>query len=199
MIARQSLVLSALFLVCALGGFLTARAWPPPAATGAQSLDPTHPVAALSRWLQLPAERAGELAAIDPAFGRERADLEAELAAARERLAELFEDPQAADGVIREQLERVIAIHDRLERRVAEYLLAIRPFLDESRRAALFTQCARSIREAGGWRWRHGAGSRGGGPPTERVPGRRRGQGPPWSSPDEPAQTQPASDQGAEP
>ncbi len=199
MIARRTVAHIAVFAVCVTGGFLTAYAWPPPTLEREPDLEPTSPASVLGSWLRLPSGQVRELAAIDPSFARERAELEGELEEARNRLAGLFEDAEASDAAIIEQTERVIAVHDQLERRVATYLLAIRPHLDGQQRAALFDRCAESIREAGGWRWRHGAGARGGGPPTERGPGRRRGQGPPWSPFGREAQSQPVSNEGEVP
>ncbi len=163
------------------GGFLAAFAWQEPG-SARRGPGPGDPLPTLGLWLNLTPEQLARCAEVSPGFARERAELETALARERDRLAELFEDRDAADDAILLQVERVIDAHDRLERRVAGYLVALRPLLTDDQRVLLFERCAQGVREASGWRWRHG--QRGGGPPG-RGPqaGGRRGQGPPWARP----------------
>lgn len=176
--------LVAIFGVCVVGGFATSYALqsgpgrsPPP------ELPADDPLRGLDAWLSLRPEQVVQLSRVDPEFARQREKLESELAAERETLAEMFEDPTTADETILEQVETVIAAHNALERRVSAYLLALRPHLTDAQRTKLFSQCAESVREAGGWRWRRGApqGNDEGGQRRGRGPGRGggRGKGPP--------------------
>lgn len=126
---------------------------------------PTPPtVRTLAAWLQLDKAQTEALATVDPNYATDRAAIEAELARAREQLAELFEDASSSSEAIDQQVDVVVEAQSRLEHRVAEYLLALRPHLTETQRRELFKQCAHGIREAGrGPRWRGGAGAEDGG------------------------------------
>lgn len=177
-----SIVILTLGIAAGLG---TTYAWqtrpaPPPASA---------PADILGGWLRLPPGQLRALRDIDPGFSAERDELEATLAAEREALAALFEQPNADDGAILDQVERVVAAHAALERRVARYLLAVRPHLTDSQRARLFERAASGVREAGGWRWRGGRDAdlennrRGGGPPPDRGRGFGRGRGGPNRAP----------------
>lgn len=166
---------------------------------------PTSPAASapadiLGGWLRLPPGQVGALRDVDPEFPADRDELEATLAAERETLAALFEQPDADDGAVLDQVERVVAAHAALERRVARYLLAVRPHLTDPQRARLFERAASGVREAGGWRWRGGRDAdlennrRGGGPPPDRGRGFGRGRGGPNRTPaPRNPDTQPAS------
>lgn len=147
---------------------------------------PTPPaVRTLAAWLRLDAAQTKALAEVDPNFESDRAALEAELARAREQLAKLFEDGDSTSEAIQQQVEVVVEAQSKLEHRVADYLLALRPHLTEAQRHELFKQCAHGIREAGrgGPRWRGGAGAEDGadrpghgGPPGSGGGGRQRGR-----------------------
>ena len=139
--------------------------------------------AALSRWLDLSAERAEAVRKADPDFQQESDLLTANLAAEREKLAALIEDPASSDKQILEHVERVIAAHDALERRVARHLLAIRPHLTAGQQKRLMGLCANGVREAGR-QWRRGrrqgrgqGGGQGMGPGGPRRDDDRRGGG----------------------
>lgn len=160
------------------------------------------PADALGDWLGLNAAEIETLRGVDPDFRIERGKLESALAAERERLAHLFEQSAVPDDELLAQVERVIAAHDALERRVARYLLAVRPHLSAQQQRRLFERCAGDVRAAGGWRWRHGRDEggngtrRGGGPPVDR--GRGRGRGRMADVPPAPPTTQ-ASQPGSQP
>lgn len=174
--ARVWLVVVAL---CMLAGFSATYAWQ--VRRAATASDAANPAEVLGGWLRLMPDEVARLRAVDPAFATDRAALERSLADERDRLARLFEQPSTADGGILEQVERTIAAHDALERRVARYLLAVRPHLSDEQRSRLFERCARGVREAEGWRWRHGQSAidsperHGGGPTSGRGFGRGRG------------------------
>lgn len=204
-------IIAGVFILCTLGSFIGTYAWQSQSAVQETSGRPSHPTDVLGGWLRLMPEQIERIAGIDPAFVDESAQLEAELETEREKLAALFEDPSATDEAIVHQVEAVIEAHDRLERRVAKYLLALCPHLTDEQRSRLFHRCAKSIREAGDRGWRHGRGDGGdsgwrgerGGPPPGRGPGRGRGRGrgPRWDdSSDKGPASRPSSDeQGIQP
>ncbi|MCA9242482.1 MAG: hypothetical protein KDA32_00900 [Phycisphaerales bacterium] len=170
---KVNLKLLAVATIGVSGGLIAAGAWQSNANRTEMS---AHE--ALGAWLLLSPRQMESLAEVDADFDAQRATLEAELARERERLATMFEDMSASDEDIQGQVEKVIVAHDKLERHIAGYLLAIRPHLTDAQRATLFIRCARGVREAGGYRWRHGAAGAGAG----RGPGGRRsgrGHGPP--------------------
>jgi len=181
MTSRANLTLAiVLFVACAVGGFAGAYAWQSAPAGVAAGPRDSHPVDALGAWLNLPPAQVADLARVDPAFAEDRAALESDLARERELLAALFDDPRSSNERLREQVEKVIAAHDRCELRVADYLLAIRPHLSDAQRATLFSHCAATVREAGGARWRHGQAERGAPGGAGRGPGAGGGRGRPW-------------------
>jgi Spy/CpxP family protein refolding chaperone len=202
-----------LFGFCALGSFIATYAWQSQPARPETASQPSEPLRALRGWLGLMPRQIESIAGVDPDFAAESAELERTLASERDQLARLFEDPVSSDEVITRQVEAVIEAHDQLERRVAKHLLELRPLLTDEQRSKLFQRCARGIREAGGWRWRHGRGGapgggqgeglhegRGGGghggPPPGRGPGRGGGRGPRWrNSTDEKPTSRPSSDE----
>lgn len=183
--SRGRLTLAIVFVGCSLGGFMAAYAWQPGGDRSRDAGRDADPLHALGDWLRLLPKQFDEISKVDPAFAVERDEMEAELAAERERLASMFENATASDEAIMAQVEKVIEIHDVLERRVANYLLALRPHLTGEQRARLFERCGKEVRQAAGWR--RGGGY--GGPPPGRGPGsgrgagnsRGRGMGPPWA------------------
>lgn len=203
-------IIAGVFILCTLASFIATYAWQSQPAVQETLGWPSHPTDVLGGWLRLMPEQIERIAGIDPAFVDESAQLEAELETDREKLAALFEDPDATDEAIMQQVEVVIEAHDRLERRVAKHLLALRPHLTDEQRSKLFERCAKSIREAGGRGWRHGRGDGGdsgwrggrGGPPPGRGPGRGRGggRGPRWDNSSDKGPDSPSSDeQGTQP
>lgn len=172
-------------VLCAAGSFLATYALQPQQ----QTVPPREggfpsTIRTLGGWLQLTPEQAARLADIEPEFAHDSAELEAVLSGEREKLAELFEDEQAHDDQILEQVERVIEAQGALERRVTAYLVAIRSHLSDAQRTKLFKRCADGVRRAGGWRWRHQRGDpgadqsvRGAGKGGGRGPGRGDGSG----------------------
>ncbi len=210
--------IAGVFVLCTLGSFVATYAWQSQPAEPEMAKQPAEPLRALCGWLRLMPDQIEKIAGVDPDFAAESADLEAALAVERDQLATLFEDSDATDEVIAQQVEEVIAAHNQLERRVAKHLLALRPHLTDEQRAKLFQRCAKGIREAGGWRWKHGRGdgrgggrgngwrrgrgdSERGGPPPGRGRGRGRGngRGPRWDdSTDEEPTSRPGTDEQGE-
>ncbi|MBU0639214.1 MAG: hypothetical protein KKB50_10150 [Planctomycetes bacterium] len=177
------------FVLCALGSFMATHARQSQPAAQEAHRQPAGPTEVLGTWLRLLPEQIERISGVDPEFDDEKTLLEAALEAEREKLATMFEAVDATDEAILRQVETVIAVHDQLERRVAQHLLALRPHLTDEPRSKLFRRCADGIRAAGGHRWRHGQsegwregrGRQGrGGPPAGRGPGRSRdgGRGP---------------------
>lgn len=174
--SRGRVALIVVFIVCSLGGFMVANAWPPGDADQTRvARSENDPLRALGGWLRLMPDQFAEMSKVDESFTAERDKMEAELAAERERLASMFENESADNDAIMAQVEKVIEIHDRLERRVAAYLLALRPHLTAGQRAKLFKRCGEEVRQAGGRRRGHGRGY--GGPPPGRGPGAGNGLG----------------------
>ncbi len=105
------------------------------------------PLPPLARWLGVDAETAAVIHAQDPAFTQDVATLRHELDAARAELAELFETISASDEQIRAAVDASISAHNKLERRVSEYLIAVRKHLSSDQQKRLFALCANEIRE----------------------------------------------------
>lgn len=141
----------------AVGGFVATQAWQPaPAADPTTAAPCAMPCSqgtcckALVGWLNLSLEQTKQLSGIDSAFTEESRPLEDALFAEREKLAALFESAEATNESIQQQVDKVIAAGNALERRVAAHLLALRPYLNDDQRARLYQRCAKGIREAGG-------------------------------------------------
>lgn len=164
-------VIPALLIACGSGSFLlTVYAMPD---TGSavrqhQHQPPRHGRRrAVAAWLGLDGVQAAAVEEADPHFHAESDAMAERLAAEKAALAAALEDPEASDGEILEQVERVIAAGNALERRVAQYVVAIRPHLSADQRHMLMQLCARNVRQgfcggrnrgAGGG---HGRGGRG--------------------------------------
>ena len=175
--------LSLIAIACAAGSYLATYAVQEQGRTNWADGATTAVAQSVTDWLGLSPQQAASVRDIEASFTTDRTPLEAKLAAERERLATLLENPATTDEEILRQVENVIAAHDVLERRVAAHLVAMRPHLTADQQKRLFERFASSVREGGGWRWRHGQpgnaedGRRGGGPPPGRGPGRGRGPG----------------------
>ena len=129
----------------------------------------------VGRWLDLTPEQAEAIEKADPAFVGESAALTDTLSHEREALARLLEDAKTSDDQVRAQVEAVIVAHNKLERRVANHLLAIRKHLSPIQQKRLMHRCAAGVRRAGrGGRGREQGGQDGKG---GRGSGRGRGEG----------------------
>lgn len=155
-----------------VGGFVATVA-----SRGATRRDPPPPVA---RWLGLTDEQAKAVERADPEFTTETDALRADLCEKREALASLLENPQSPKERILGQVEQVIAAQDKLTRRVAEHLVAIRPLLTPEQQKQLMGTCASGVRCAAPCRLRGGEApsdpARGGPPWRDGRPGGHRGE-----------------------
>lgn len=136
----------------------------------------------VAEWLQLEPARAEAVQKADPGFDTESQGLTTGLNAEREKLAALLDDPKSADPQVLDQVERVIAAHNALERRVAKHVLAIRPHLTAEQQKRLMGQCASGVRRAAGRPWRRGRGDGGQGRGRDDG-GRGQGRGGPGGGP----------------
>ncbi len=174
--------LSMTALACAAGSYLATYALQQTGRTD-RSTGSTAAAQSVTDWLGLTPQQAADVRDIEATFAADRTPLEAKLATERERLATMLENPATSSDEILQQVEKVIAAHDGLERRVAAHLVAMRPHLTAAQHKRLFDRFASGVREGGGWRWRHGQPGniegerRGGGQPLGRGPGRGRGPG----------------------
>lgn len=145
--------------VLAAASFAATVAWPQSAS---QQTQPAQ--AGLSKWLGLSARQQADVASADAEFEAAARRLQDELAQARADLAARLERTRSTNAEILDHVERVIAAHDALERRVAQHLVRLRPHLTVAQQKRLFDLCAEGVREAGGRRWRGGRGPEGRGP-----------------------------------
>lgn len=135
-------------VVCAVGAFLATYAVQP-----ATSNKPSTAPAGLS----IPSNDWSRACAMDPGFPEESKKLNDAVASDRAKLAELLDNPSANEEAILAQVEKVIATHDQLERRVAQHLLKIRSQLSPEQQKQLMGLASESVRQ-GGYRWRGGRG-----------------------------------------
>jgi Spy/CpxP family protein refolding chaperone len=146
--------------VAAAGSFVATHAWQSPSSTSAGDSGCTSKPCsmeccrALADWLGMSPEQAKKIQTIDATFAEESTKLERALFDERQKLAALFDREDATAEAIQQQVEKVIAADNALERRVAAHLVALRPHLTAEQRAKLYKRCAQGVREAGGCRWR---------------------------------------------
>lgn len=90
------------------------------------------------------------------------------------------EAPPATDQDILDQVERVIAAQDTLERRVAQHIVAVRGHLTPDQQKRLLGLCAKQVRKHRhqGWGRGYGRGMHRGGAGHEHGGGKGRGHGP---------------------
>ncbi len=177
--SRPMLYLSALLVVLAGVGAYTATVASRSTSQSAMSNDDA--TEALWSWLNASADQRSQLREADAGFASELKQLKAEVAANRAVLASLLEKPEATNDQIMAGLEKVIAANNALERRVAQYLLAVRKHLTVEQQRRLLNLCAEEVRRGRGHQWgrqqesqdgnaqpgrgRFGRGPGGGGPP----------------------------------
>jgi Spy/CpxP family protein refolding chaperone len=158
MITKTNAAILAVSLVVGVGSFLTTRptngqSTPAPAATTA----PTDIVprwgrlGAMAQWLGLTEDQRRQIAQADPSFWGEVMNLRTSMAAERDALARLLEDPKATDQQINDQVDKVISAGNRLERRVVKHLLAVRGQLAPEQQQRLLSLCARGVQQGMGW------------------------------------------------
>jgi hypothetical protein len=174
--------LTLLATACAAGSYFATYALQRTNAVGSHDA-PRAAGPSVSDWLRLEPQQAADVRNIEADFAADRAPLERQLAAEREQLASMLEDPATTGAEILQQVDKVIAAQNALERRVADLLVAMRPHLRAQQQQRLFERFASGVREGCGGRWRHGQrgdfedGRHGGGPPSGRGPGRGYGRG----------------------
>ncbi len=196
MMLKSTLLLLVMSVAAGVGSFLATVAARPSSGPATQPAPAAPSSSPLGDWLALPSERAQAVETADPGFADASRALSETLAAERERLAAVVEDASSTDAQIREQVERVIAAHSALERRVTEHILALRPHLTAAEQKRLLGLCAQGVRSAARWRWRGGRGAGvgardGRGRGAGGGGGGGRGRGPRWLRDDAPARGAP--------
>ncbi len=127
------------------------------------------------RWLQLDADASRKVQEADPDYQAQVQALREQAEAAQRRLAELL-DAGADDAAIRQQLEVSLLAQATVERRVLDYVLAIRPQLTTPQQKRLLDITAQGVRQGGQHRRRYGAGGSGGAD-SDATPGPGGGGG----------------------
>jgi Spy/CpxP family protein refolding chaperone len=133
----------------------------------------------LPRWLGLGAEEAAAIEAVDPQFSEDLLKLRGEVDDARAALITLFETPDVTDDELRAQIDAVINAHNRVERRVADYLVSVRRYLTPAQQRKLFNLCADEVQQCRR-RWQRGhcpTREASGGAAMRPGRGQRQGQG----------------------
>ena len=178
MIQRTTISILLLSLVAFLGGLIgSIRAQSQGEAPKGEAAPPDLPP--WGRCLGVGPDRMAEIESRDPTFRADLADLRTELAEHRRQLADLFDIADSSDEDIRAAVEQIIETRSRLERRVTEYLLAVRPELTPRQQKKLFEICAEGVRGGHGRGWGRGGGEGGwgGGRGGGRSPGGGVGRG----------------------
>ena len=98
----------------------------------------------LTNRLRLTSEQVILLQENDPNFESESINLYNELMAERQKLLSVFENPQSSDEELLEQIDSLISTHSRIERRIAEHVLILRPYLTVEQQRWLIGLCRRS-------------------------------------------------------
>jgi Spy/CpxP family protein refolding chaperone len=131
----------------------------------------------LPKWLGLEAEEAAAIEAVDPQFSEDLLKSRGEVDDARAALIALFAKPDVTDDELRAQIDAVIDAHNRVEHRVADYLVSVRRYLTPAQQKRLFSLCADEVRQCRR-RWQRGHCPACGAPRgTALRPGRGQGQG----------------------
>ena len=126
----------------------------------ARGLDDNH----LRRFLNLDDQQAEKVRTADPEFRDDMMSIFQSMRQARSQFIEVLQNEEATDEQILTRLDDVLALNARMERRIVDHLLRIRPHLDAEQARRLMRLTAMHIRSAGMGR---------GGPPEGRGPGGR--------------------------
>ncbi len=97
----------------------------------------------LANRLRLTSEQITVLQEKDPNFESESIDLYENLMAERQKLLSAFENPQSSDSELLQQIDSFISTHSRIERRIAEHVLLLRPYLTVEQQQWLIGLCRR--------------------------------------------------------
>ena len=98
----------------------------------------------LARRLGLNQEQARLLEEKDPEFEANSMNLRYALMTEREKLLSIFENPNSSDGELLQQIENFISTYSSIERRIAEHVLLLRPYLTIEQQKWLIGLCQRS-------------------------------------------------------
>jgi len=97
----------------------------------------------LTRRLGLNQEQAKLLEEKDPDFEANSMNLRYALMTEREKLLSMFENPNSGDDELLQQIEKFISTHTWIERRIAEHVLVLRPYLTVEQQKWLIGLCRR--------------------------------------------------------
>jgi hypothetical protein len=97
----------------------------------------------LARRLGLNQEQMQLLQDMDPDFEVSSAKLRSALMTEREKLLLIFENPKSSDKELLQQIENFISKHSSIERRIAEHVLVLRPYLTVEQQKWLIGLCQR--------------------------------------------------------
>lgn len=98
----------------------------------------------LARRLRLDEEQVSILRDKDSGFEADSMRLRDILLTERTAMLALFEDPKSADEELLQQIDRLILAHSQIERRIAEHVLVLRPYLTVEQQKWLTGLCRRS-------------------------------------------------------
>ena len=97
----------------------------------------------LANRLRLTSEQVMILQENDPNFEFESIDLSGALLAERQKLISLFENYESNDEELLRQIDEFISTHNQIERRIAEHVLVLRPYLTIEQQKWLIGLCRR--------------------------------------------------------
>ena len=98
----------------------------------------------LARRLGLNEEQVSILQDKDSGFETDSERLRDALLAERTTLLALFEAPDSTDEELLQQIDKLISAHSRIERRIAEHVVVLRPYLTVEQQKWLIGLCRRS-------------------------------------------------------
>jgi hypothetical protein len=95
----------------------------------------------LARRLGLSRQQARLLEEKDPDFEANSSDLRNALMTERQKLLSMFENPNSGDDELLQQIDKFISTHSWIERRIAEHVLVLRPYLTVEQQKWLIGLC----------------------------------------------------------
>jgi len=98
----------------------------------------------LARRLGLDQEQVKLLEEKDPDFETNSMSLRYALITEREKLLSIFENPNSSDDELLQQIENFISTYSSIERRIAEHVLVLRPYLTVEQQKWLIGLCQRT-------------------------------------------------------
>lgn len=159
MTGRRFVTIGLLLAGAAIGAYAATLATRTAVATLAPA--PDQATEALLTWLDASDAQRDQLRQVDPTFARELHRLRAEAQVRRLELAAMLSEPDLPEASLMQAFEATLAADNALERRVAQYLLAVRKHLTPDQQQRLFGLCAERVgrgRGAGGAGWGRGFG-----------------------------------------